>query len=389
MIKQIADNVHGTIVIEEKIIEQLINTREFTRLHQIKQLGLTNMLYPMATHTRYAHSLGVYELARRLLTRLEVTDEHKKLVVLVASLLHDIGHGPLSHLFEGISSVDHEDYTVKLIKTEGTEVNKILSKNKKLMNDVVKVIQKKHPVKWMNTILSSQLDIDRLDYLLRDSLSTGNNHGVVNVNWLFRTVKIVKSELVYDPKAIAAIEQFIVGRYHMYRSVYQHPKNVVWQELYTMYFKRVYELINSGDYTLDIPALKALATNREMTTDEFLSIDDNVFMTLIKAGETSNDPILRKISKLFAKGQLPKYEVLKTKTAQTAFVKGLKKEDEGRTWKVLTIAADINRYGSHSNEEAIIADGAKRVKISKYSGLIERSLADTKDHTETVIGVKI
>lgn len=389
MIRQISDNVHGAIVIEDKIIDQLISTREFRRLQNIEQLGLTHLTYPSSTHSRYSHSLGVYELARRFMDRLGIKDETKRLSVLVAALLHDVGHGPLSHLFEGISAVNHEKYTVMLMEDKESQINKVLAKYPKILNNSVKILEKKHSVKWMNTILSSQIDVDRLDYLKRDSLGTGSNYGVINDNWLFRTAKIVKGELVYEPKAIAVLEQFIVGRYHMYTTVYHHPKNIMWQEMYTFFFRRLFILINNGEFKTNNKALINLAKGKKLSVEEFVSIDDHVFMNLIKEAISSKDKLLKKISTSFYEGKEAGYEILKNKKEELSFLKNVKEEEKGITWNVVTISSDINRYGSHQSEEAVILDGAKKFRISKYSRLIERALSETEEYSSKKIGVKI
>jgi HD superfamily phosphohydrolase len=150
MKKHIADPVLKTIQIDNPIILELINTKEFQRLHFIKQLGLTYFLYPGATHTRYAHSLGTYELSRRILERLDYQIEDKKLkdAIMISALLHDLGHGPMSHLFESISSVSHEEYTLQIITDLDSQVNKILSQDKELLDNVVKIISNTHAKKF-------------------------------------------------------------------------------------------------------------------------------------------------------------------------------------------------------------------------------------------------
>lgn len=391
-LKQIADNVHGTIIIENKLIQDLINTKEFRRLQGIRQLGLTNMLYPSATHTRYMHSLGVYELARRFTIRLGIKDEKKRTAVMVAALLHDIGHGPLSHLFEDISAIDHENYTVMLIKDENSQINKILRKYPSILKQIVQIIEKKHPIKWMNSILSSQIDIDRLDYLKRDSIGTGLNYALIDEDWLFRTASIVNDELVYHPKVIPTLEQFIVGRYHMYSTIYQNPKNIVWQELHSFFFKRLYILIKNEkckELVEKYPAFLKLANNEMMNSQEFLSLNDSLFMILIKEGVESKDKILKKVAETFFEAREPTYKIIRNKMDEKEFKKKLNSKEEGLTWIIIKQSTDISRYGSKRNEEAIIFDGKMKKRISSVSKIIKRSLIDTKEVSEIMIGVKL
>jgi HD superfamily phosphohydrolase len=180
MIKQIADPVLGTVKIEDELIAKLLNTKEFRRLNNVSQLGLTSFLYPSATHTRLSHSLGTYELTRRLLMRLKDVDDELSLSLMIAALLHDLGHGPMSHLFELIHDVSHEEYTIMLIEDDESEISKILDEYPRIKENVINIINKTHKEKFANQIISSQVDVDRLDYLLRDSYFCGTSYGINN-----------------------------------------------------------------------------------------------------------------------------------------------------------------------------------------------------------------
>jgi hypothetical protein len=183
MLKQIADPVLGTITIEDPLILELLETKELNRLRNIGHLGLVHFVYPGATHNRYAHSLGVYELSRRLLQRMnyDVPKDVEK-AIMISALLHDIGHGPMSHLFEPLSVIEHEEYTIKLIKDEKSEVRKILEKEEGLLEKVINIISKSEECKYKYAIqiVSSQIDVDRQDYLLRDSHYCGTSYGLID-----------------------------------------------------------------------------------------------------------------------------------------------------------------------------------------------------------------
>jgi HD superfamily phosphohydrolase len=182
--KQISSNIHGPIIIDREIILELFHSKEFRRLSRIGQLGLTNLIYPSATHSRLDHSLGVYHITKKMILNSGIILSDIDTIALeAAALLHDIGHGPFSHLFEAVSDIPHEEYSVMLIKNDESDINKILKNyNAKLPNIVSSIIMKNHPILAVNQILSSEVDSDRIDYLIRDSFYTGNTFGSNNLD---------------------------------------------------------------------------------------------------------------------------------------------------------------------------------------------------------------
>jgi HD superfamily phosphohydrolase len=186
--RYITDNVLKNITFEEQFLIKLFNTKEFKRLGRINQLGLTNFLFPGATHTRLAHSLGAYQLAKKFLNKFIIQDQIKidQLTyksTLAAALLHDIGHGPFSHLFEKISNINHEKYSLLIINDKDSEINKVLNEeNEKLVENVSLILKGKYHLEWVNQLISSEIDVDRLDYLLRDSYHVGLDYGKIEYN---------------------------------------------------------------------------------------------------------------------------------------------------------------------------------------------------------------
>ncbi|MEG0267542.1 MAG: HD domain-containing protein, partial [Carnobacterium sp.] len=229
------DPVHDYIHIQHQLILDLIDTREFQRLRRIKQLGTASFTFHGAEHSRFTHSLGVYEIARRICDKFarnfpEKTpgdggwDDSERLVVLCAALLHDIGHGPYSHTFERIFKTDHEAITVEIILSSETEVNKLL---KAVANDfpakVASVIQKTYPNPQVVQLISSQIDADRMDYLLRDAYFTGVNYGTFDLTRILRVIRPYSQGIAFQIAGMHAVEDYIVSRYQMYMQVYFHP----------------------------------------------------------------------------------------------------------------------------------------------------------------------
>ena len=250
--KYIADSVLGGITMNDELILELYRTKEVKRLTRINHLGVVSFLYPMANHSRFEHSLGVYELARRTLNIIDPEEKVNKTTrqaVLSAALLHDLGHGPFSHLFEIVSVRDHEEYSIDIINSPETDVYKVFEKiNPEAREQAVQILRGEHKDPWCNQLISSEVDMDRLDYLLRDSYSTGAAYGQIDWKWLIQNASISKetNELVFKEKAISVIESLILGRYHMNISVYWNPKNVANTMLYKFWFNRMIYLYNEN-----------------------------------------------------------------------------------------------------------------------------------------------
>ena len=172
--KYIADAVLGGITIDDELIFELYNSKELRRLARINHLGLVHFLYPTAKHFRFEHSLGVYELTRRALVKLNPKiDKSTYRAILAAGLLHDLGHGPYSHLFELVSKKHHEEYSIDIILDKNTDVYKAFDKFEPSSREqVVQILKNEHPIIFANQLISSEVDMDRLDYLLRDASTT-------------------------------------------------------------------------------------------------------------------------------------------------------------------------------------------------------------------------
>src|SRR6266568_1006327 len=231
--KIIRDPVHDVIVLRterplEALLFRLLNAPQVQRLRRVRQLGLASLAYPGADHSRYSHSLGVMETARKMINRLRSLvsiDPHKEAECLVSALLHDLGHGPFSHVFERISGLKHEEITRQIIEDESGEVNRLLADfDKQMPAKVVQMLQSRPSRSFYNDILASQLDADRFDYLLRDNLMTGSQYGGFDLSWLVMAITVDEQSdrLAVVAKGISAVEDYLQARYHMYRNVYFH-----------------------------------------------------------------------------------------------------------------------------------------------------------------------
>ena len=317
------DPIHNIISFEDndcdKLLLGLIDTKEFQRLRRIKQLGMCDLVFPGANHSRFAHSLGVMHVARMMLNRIgrlmgsKLTEEHRK-IVLVSALLHDIGHGPYSHAFESVTGISHEEWTRKIILDESTGVNKVLSKDDREMPAKVAAFFLEIPEEdndqnnlippYLEQIVSSQLDADRFDFLLRDSHATGTEYGYYDLEWLIKHIHINenKKRLYLDRKAILAVTNYIFARFHMYQAVYYHKATRAAELMLKLILKRYKDMIDQEDTEEKKKAVApGVSINMihsfsgKLSLKEFLFLDDNSVIELIKACADSSDTILKMI----------------------------------------------------------------------------------------------
>lgn len=308
--KVLRDPIHNFIHVEDPIILDLINTPEFQRLRRVKQLGITSSVFHGAEHSRFGHSVGVYELARRITERFEqyysdVWDPKERLLTLVAALLHDIGHGAFSHTFEHLFHTDHEAMTREII-TGDTEIHRVLAQvSPDFPNKVASVIAKTYENPQVVQLISSQIDVDRMDYLLRDAYFTGTKYGEFDIDRILRTMQPTPDGIAFDIAGMHAIEDYIVSRYQMYLQVYFHPVSRGMEVLLEHLLQRAQELYRSNttsefaENDFVGPLLAPLFSDKKLTLSEYLKLDDNVFMTYINIWQSHSDPILSDLSQRF------------------------------------------------------------------------------------------
>ncbi len=228
--KFIRDSVYGDISLNQ-FEEQVMDMPQFQRLRRIKQLGLISLIYPGANHTRFEHSIGTMNLGSKLATELDLNDDEIELIR-ISALLHDIGHGPFSHVSEGVLSVKHEKLTEYVVKE--TSMRDLLEE-KFDVNDIVDIVNGKG---YLGPIVSGELDVDRMDYLLRDSHNTGVAYGVIDYERIISNLKL-EDGLILDIKGVQAAEGALVSRYFMYPSVYHHHTTRIVNSMFRRSLKKV------------------------------------------------------------------------------------------------------------------------------------------------------
>ncbi len=386
--KHIADSILNGITIKDELILELYQAKELRRLARINHLGIVHFLYPMAKHYRFEHSLGVYELTRRLLEKLDPDVEQSTYrAVLAAALLHDLGHGPYSHLFELVSSMDHEEYSTAIIRDPNTDVYRAFEKiEPEAREQAALILEGKHPIEWCNQIVSSEVDMDRLDYLLRDSLSTGAAYGQIDWRWLLKNAMIVDNKLVFHEKALTVIESMLLGRYHMNIAVYWNPKNVANQITYKGWFMRMRYLKKNGLLKGSYRYLDKILDNGEkMSVEEFVKVDDSMVNSAIMYSTEEEDPIIKEIAEKFLKQELPTIHYGEAEIDK--FISEQDPELKGQTWDVIDIAMDFTSYQKKSARPSLILTNDGEIKAAtEYSTVIN---INPDDRRVKRIGVKV
>lgn len=279
-VKVLRDPIHGYIHVEYDVIWKCMNSKEFQRLRRIKQLGASYMVYHTAEHSRFAHSLGVYEIIRRMISENndigQTISEKDKVAVMLAGLLHDVGHGPFSHAFESVSDTSHEVFTERII-LEDTDIHLILEKAQKgLSNDIAKIINHTHPNGLLTQMVSGQLDADRMDYLLRDAYFTGTKYGEFDLERILRTIRVKDGKMVVKETGIHTIEDYIMARYHMYWQVYYHPTARSYEVILTNLFQRLKDCKKEkSDIFKQLPMFDAFITKRKVSVKDHFQLDEN------------------------------------------------------------------------------------------------------------------
>jgi HD superfamily phosphohydrolase len=319
----IMDPIHGFIDISQyPVIQELIATSYFQRLRRLSQLGLTSLVYPNATHSRFAHSIGVMHVFLILFDAVTKKsnlpiDDIKKLrpIGAVSALLHDIGHGPFSHTFEtifGKNNFDHEIMTCKIIQED--EISSILIKNNINPDMICNILryEVEDTLRFVSQLVSSELDADRLDYLMRDSFFTGMNYGRVDIQRIANTLRLWEKDepknyqwtIVVEKKGLSAIENYIIGRYLMYNGVYFHKNSRSSEILLKFIFERackthdeknsLKKLINISKCNFSKKSSNVKKTQMFISPKNLKKIDDITCLSLFqKWASSSSDKILK------------------------------------------------------------------------------------------------
>ena len=319
--KILNDPVYGFITLNRGILLDLIDHPYFQRLSRIKQLGLTYLVYPGAHHTRFHHAVGAAYLMKQALSTFKELgvniQKEEERGALIAILLHDIGHGPYSHALEHsfLSGVSHENVSEIFMRKLNDQYSGELSL-------AIQIFRNQYHKKFLHQLVSSQLDMDRLDYLKRDSFFTGVSEGVVSNQRIIKMFDIVNDEILIKEKGIYSIEKFIVARRLMYWQVYLHKTVLSAEFLLAKIISRARELLCAGEKLFVTPELNMFLTKnitkneleQDIYLNAFASLDDNDIMTCIKVWMKSKDIVLSRLASMLIERKL-----LKVKIANTSF----------------------------------------------------------------------
>ncbi|MGD9533707.1 MAG: HD domain-containing protein [Candidatus Nitrosocosmicus sp.] len=394
------DPIHGFINISEyPSIEKIVNSRYFQRLRRISQLGLTHTVYPSATHTRFSHSLGVMHVFLTLFDSLykkntEIGNNEKDMLRQlgsVACLLHDLGHGPFSHLSESIfcnGKFNHLKMSCEIIK--GPEISDILTTHispdaPKIIISLLKGEQVSGDYSLISQLISSQLDADRLDYLIRDSYFTGVNYGSVDISRISKTLAIwnkdtqFKGSAIIRQKGVSAIEDYIMGRYLMYKKVYYHKTVRCMEKLVEIAFK----------YAINEKLFKPPHSKGDFFQDEkFLEFDDNSLLSQLKKWTTHDNVTLKDLSKrIIERNPLKSMELSvtnmhnKNKMIEESFKKSLTEKGYSPDHYYFNDSLSISSYKPYNplqgddeksvTNQIMVEDNEQLIEISEKSKIIE------------------
>lgn len=319
--KIINDPIYGFVTLRDDLIYELINHPYFQRLRRIKQLGLTNLVYPGALHTRFHHAIGAMYLMTEAIKELqfkqiEISEEEAQATT-IAILLHDIGHGPFSHALEHaiVQGISHEDISELLMQ----QLNKQYQGKLSL---AIKIFNNQYKKKFLHQLVSSQLDMDRLDYLRRDSFFTGVSEGVISSDRIIKMLNVKNDELVIEEKGIYSIEKFIIARRLMYWQVYLHKTVVSAENLLVNILVRAKQLAARKAELFATPALAMFLKHNFSKKDfisnpgllnKFASLDDYDIFTSVKVWAQHEDKILSKLCNNLVNRKLFRIELKREK----------------------------------------------------------------------------
>ena len=311
------DPVHNIIRLqtdsdEGELMMRLIDASEFQRLRRIKQLGLGLYTYQGAEHSRFTHSLGAFHLMTRVLDRLSERYTIKpddRIAARAAALLHDVGHGSFSHVMEKVLNFHHERWTVEVILDESSEIGELLrSHSAELPAKIASIIEGKFQPSALAQLVSSQLDVDRMDYLLRDSLMTGAKYGIYDLEWIINALAIDEAadRIYVEARGVYAVEEYLQARYYMFRQVYFHRTLRSAEAVLRSIVCRALQLFAEGQdvWHASGTAFEKILRREPLTVGEHLQIDDSDIVFHVKQWQKSSDQILSDLSRRFVARRL-------------------------------------------------------------------------------------
>lgn len=386
--KIINDPVFGFINIQSELVFDLIEHPFLQRLRRIKQLGFSYLVFPGANHSRFEHAIGASHLMRQAISVLrlkghEITDEEADAVT-VAILLHDIGHAPFSHVLENtLVDIQHEEISLLLMN----ELNRQFDGRLSLAIDIFKNQYKK---KFLHQLVASQLDMDRLDYLSRDSFFTGVAEGVVGNDRIIKMLNVWNDQLAVDLKGIYSIEKFLIARRLMYWQVYLHKTVVSAEFLLVNILRRAKDLVASGESVFATPTLSIFLKNNftsknfwdnlnvegRSVLEWFSMLDDNDILTSVKEWQYHNDPVLSSLAKSIIQRRLFKVTLNEkpvSKKWKNKMIQRIKKKiiDDSVLAEYFLMTGEItnNAYNRHSENIKILYKNGKVKDMGEASDI--------------------
>ena len=382
--KIINDPVYGFITIPSARVYDLMAHRYFQRLRYIKQLGMTHLVYPGALHTRFHHALGAMHLMALALEVLRSKgtsiSEAEEEAATMAILLHDIGHGPFSHALEHtlVNGVHHEDISLLMMERLNAEFDGALSM-------AIAIFKGQYPRKFLCQLISGQIDLDRMDYLNRDSFFTGVSEGVISFDRIIKMFNVVDDELLIEEKGIYSVEKFLIARRLMYWQVYLHKTVIAGEQLLVKILERAKALASAGTALFATPALAHFLENDinagNFFTDEnhlqqFSKLDDQDIYAAVKVWEGHSDAILSRLCKMLNSRNLYKVEISNQKPS-AAYVTQLQQRAQNRLgldaaqsrYFVFTDSIKNRAYNAGNGNINILMKNGERCDIAGASDL--------------------
>ena len=391
--KIINDPVFGFIKIPHGVLLDVVQHPLMQRLTRIKQLGLANAVYPAAQHTRFQHSIGAFHLMSEAITSLTqkgifIFDSEAEAVE-AAILMHDIGHGPFSHVLENtlITGISHEEISLMMMEQINCEMNGAL-------NLALKIFKDEYPKHFLHQLISSQLDMDRLDYLRRDCFFTGVNEGNIGSARIIKMLNVVDDQLVVESKGIYSIENYLTSRRLMYWQVYLHKTAVAYEKVLVNTLLRAKHLAREGKDVFAPPCLKYFLyndVNGEMFRNDpealsnYGQLDDNDIWSAMKVWAQSNDKILSMLAKDMLDRNIFKVEVSnepitaereETLREQLSQAFGISKEETNYLFSVNTIQKDM--YDVNDDRISILFKDGTTKDIAESSEILNVGLLSKK-----------
>lgn len=395
------DPVHNIITLSDSVADDalligLIDTPEFQRLRNIRQLGLALYTFQGAEHSRFTHSLGVMHIMTRVLDQLEKRNRiapADRVAARAAALLHDIGHGPFSHVIEKVLLQRHERWSVRIIANRRTAINQLLRDfDPRLPERVVDLIEHRFQPAWLGQLVSSPLDVDRFDYLLRDSLMTGVKYGNFDLEWIIHALEIepVTGQLFVGSRGLFAAEEYLLARHYMFRQVYFHRTLRAAEAVLMSILRRAVELHRAGrlGFVLKDSVVERLLSGKRLRTAEYLRFDDHDVMFHLKQWANERDRILRDLARRFIERRLFKTIDLPVEDSQRAEVAARARQTirsmgfDPAYYLVEDRAGDTpyyNRYQADGRAGLLIGQGGRLVDIAEVSPVV-RQLAGYELH---------